>query len=231
MKTIGIVGGMSWVSTHAYYKILNELVMERLGPTHSCVLILQTIDFDVYHSAMMLDDFTSAAAAIIPAALNLERAGADFVMLASNTPHLFAPKIEAALGVPLLHIARATGAAIAKKGLKKVGLLGTKFTMEKPFYREILSDDFGLEVAIPNDEDRALVHHIIIEELARNIFSDTSRKAYLDIIQRFAAAGCEAVIFGCTEIGLLIDPAESPILAFDTAQVHCEAAVALALAD
>ena len=220
---------MSWVSTHAYYKILNELVMARLGPLHSCVSIVQTLDFDVYNAAMSADDFDRAAEIIIPIAQNVERAGADFVMLASNTPHIVAPKIQAALGVPLLHIARTTGSAIARAGLKKVGLLGTKYTMEKPFYREILTQEFGLDVLTPSEADRVSIHRIILGELAKNVFTDTSRSEYLRIIRDFADQGCEGVIFGCTEIGLLVDPAISPIRAFDTAVVHCEAAVELAL--
>ncbi|BCR23735.1 aspartate/glutamate racemase family protein [Aquipseudomonas alcaligenes] len=229
MKTIGLLGGMSWESTLPYYRHINEAVRERLGGLHSARLVLYSLDFHEIEALQRQGDWAAAGTLLADAARRLESAGADFLLLCTNTMHKVADAIEAASALPLLHIADPTAAAIQAAGLQRVGLLGTRFTMEQPFYRERLEDRHGIQVLVPDEPDRAEVHRVIYEELCRGVVSEVSRQAYRQVISRLVARGAQAVILGCTEIGLLVraDDAEVPL--FDTCVLHAQAAAERAL--
>ena len=229
MKTIGLLGGMSWESTLPYYRHINEAVRERLGGLHSARLVLYSLDFHEIEALQRQGDWAAAGTLLADAARHLESAGADFLLLCTNTMHKVADAIEAASALPLLHIADPTAAAIQAAGLQRVGLLGTRFTMEQPFYRERLEDRHGIQVLVPDEPDRAEVHRVIYEELCRGVVSEASRQAYRQVITRLVARGAQAVILGCTEIGLLVraDDAEVPL--FDTCVLHAQAAAERAL--
>lgn len=229
MKTIGLLGGMSWESTLPYYRHINEAVRERLGGLHSARLVLYSLDFHEIEALQRQGDWAAAGTLLADAARRLESAGADFLLLCTNTMHKVADAIEAASALPLLHIADPTAAAIQAAGLQRVGLLGTRFTMEQPFYRERLEDRHGIQVLVPDEPDRAEVHRVIYEELCRGVVSEVSRQAYRQVITRLVARGAQAVILGCTEIGLLVraDDAEVPL--FDTCVLHAQAAAERAL--
>ena len=229
MKTIGLLGGMSWESTLPYYRHINEAVRERLGGLHSARLVLYSLDFHEIEALQRQGDWAAAGTLLADAARRLESAGADFLLLCTNTMHKVADAIEAASALPLLHIADPTAAAIQAAGLQRVGLLGTRFTMEQPFYRERLEDRHGIQVLVPDEPDRAEVHRVIYEELCRGVVSEASRQAYRQVITRLVARGAQAVILGCTEIGLLVraDDAEVPL--FDTCVLHAQAAAERAL--
>lgn len=229
MKTIGLLGGMSWESTLPYYRHINEAVRERLGGLHSARLVLYSLDFHEIEALQRQGDWAAAGTLLADAARRLESAGADFLLLCTNTMHKVADAIEAASALPLLHIADPTAAAIQAAGLQRVGLLGTRFTMEQPFYRQRLEDRHGIQVLVPDEPDRAEVHRVIYEELCRGVVSEASRQAYRQIIGRLVARGAQAVILGCTEIGLLVraDDAEVPL--FDTCVLHAQAAAERAL--
>ena len=229
MKTIGLLGGMSWESTLPYYRHINEAVRERLGGLHSARLVLYSLDFHEIEALQRQGDWAAAGTLLADAARRLESAGADFLLLCTNTMHKVADAIEAASDLPLLHIADPTAAAIQAAGLQRVGLLGTRFTMEQPFYRQRLEDRHGIQVLVPDEPDRAEVHRVIYEELCRGVVSETSRQAYRQVITRLVARGAQAVILGCTEIGLLVraDDAEVPL--FDTCMLHAQAAAERAL--
>jgi aspartate racemase len=229
MKTIGLLGGMSWESTLPYYRHINEAVRERLGGLHSARLVLYSLDFHEIEALQRQGDWAAAGTLLADAARRLESAGADFLLLCTNTMHKVADAIEAASALPLLHIADPTAAAIQAAGLQRVGLLGTRFTMEQPFYRERLEDRHGIQVLVPDEPDRAEVHRVIYEELCRGVVSEVSRQAYRKVISRLVARGAQAVILGCTEIGLLVraDDAEVPL--FDTCVLHAQAAAERAL--
>ncbi len=229
MKTIGLLGGMSWESTLPYYRHINEAVRERLGGLHSARLVLYSLDFHEIEALQRQGDWAAAGTLLADAARRLESAGADFLLLCTNTMHKVADAIEAASALPLLHIADPTAAAIQAAGLQRVGLLGTRFTMEQPFYRQRLEDRHGIQVLVPDEPDRAEVHRVIYEELCRGVVSEVSRQAYRQVITRLVARGAQAVILGCTEIGLLVraDDAEVPI--FDTCVLHAQAAAERAL--
>lgn len=229
MKTIGLIGGMSWESTVPYYRQINETIKERLGGLHSAKLILYSVDFHEIERLQRTGDWGAAGELLADAARSLERAGADFLVLCTNTMHKVAPAIEAAVRIPLFHIARPTAAAIRAAGLKKVGLIGTRFTMEEAFYRDRL-ESHGLEVLIPGPEDRETVHRIIYEELCLGKILPASRAAYRKVLQRLAVMGAEGVVLACTEISLLIGPEDSPVPLFDTTAIHVRQAVAQALA-
>ena len=229
MKTIGIIGGMSWESTVPYYRDVNELVKQRLGGLHSAKLILYSVDFHEVEALQREGRWSEAGTMMARAATALEGAGAELVILATNTMHEVAPAIEAAIHVPFIHIADPTAAAIKAAGLTTVGLLGTRFTMERDFYRKRLTDLHGIAVVVPAEEDRAEVHRVIYEELALGTFSETSRQAFREIIGHLVAAGAEGVILGCTEIGLLVSAEDSPVPLFDTGSLHVRAAVDAAL--
>jgi len=230
MKTIGLIGGMSWESTLGYYRQINEAVKRRLGGLHSARIVLYSVDFHDIERLQHAGDWDAAGAALADAARALERAGADFVVLCTNTMHKVAPAIEAAVAIPLLHIADPTAAAITAAGFARVGLLGTRFTMEQAFYRDRLRDR-GLDVLVPDEAARERVHRVIYDELCLGVVRDASRAAYRDIMRALVARGAEAVILGCTEISLLVGADDAAVPLFDTTALHAEAAVDAALAD
>lgn len=230
MKTIGLIGGMSWESTVPYYQIINRTVAERLGGLHSAKLVMFSVDFEQIEALQRADRWEEAGRVLADAALRLETAGADFLVLCTNTMHKVAPAIEARTRIPLLHIAEATAAVICGHGLRRIGLLGTRFTMEQDFYRSWL-ERAGLEVLIPGETDRRLVHEIIFQELCRGRVLEASRAEYRRILADLAAAGAEGVILGCTEISLLVGAQDAPVPLFDTTQIHARLAALRALED
>lgn len=229
MKTLGLIGGMSWESTVPYYRIVNERVRERLGGLHSAKLVLHSVDFAAIETLQRADDWATAGAILADAARGLRAAGAEAIVLCTNTMHLVAPAIEAAVDVPLLHIADATAARIRAAGLDTVALLGTRFTMERDFYRARI-EAAGIAVLIPDAADRETVHRVIYDELCLGRIRDESRAAYRAIIAGLVARGAQGAILGCTEIGLLIGEGDAPVPLFDTARIHAEAAADWALA-
>ena len=230
MNTIGLIGGMSWESTIPYYRIINEAVKERLGGLHSAKLVLHSVDFHEIEALQQAGDWDGAGRAMAAAAVSVAAAGADFMVLCTNTMHRVAPAMEQAAGIPLLHIADPTAAAIRSRGLARVGLLGTRFTMEQDFYRGRLQDRHGLEVLVPPPGGRATVHRVIYEELCLGQVLDASRAEFRRILADLAGAGAQGIIQGCTEISLLVGQADSPVPLFDTTRIHALSAVDLALA-
>jgi aspartate racemase len=228
MKTIGLIGGMSWESSVVYYQIINRRVKDLLGGVHSCQCLMYSVDFGEIAALQHAGAWEELGQLMADAAQRLERGGADLIVLCTNTMHKLAPQIEAAITVPFLHIADATAAAIAQNGHKTVALLGTRFTMEQDFLKDRFTNKHGLRVLVPNEEDRTTVHRIIYEELVKGIIHDDSRRAYLDIIDRLRAQGAEGIILGCTEIGLLVTPEYCDAVLYDTTLIHAEAAVAAA---
>lgn len=229
MKTIGLLGGMSWESTHEYYKFLNETVRERLGGLHSAKCLLYSFDFAEIEMLQQQGAWDEAAKRLAAMAKKLQDAGADLLIISSNTMHRMAPEVEAAISIPFLHIADPTAVLIKKQGLRKIGLLGTKYTMEQDFYKGRLVQKHGLEVIVPDEKDRETVNHIIYEELCVGRIVTASKQRYLDIIKSLQKQGAEAIILGCTEIGLLISQDDVALPVFDTARIHAETAVSLAL--
>lgn len=228
MKTIGLIGGMSWESTAHYYSGLNEGIKAKLGGLHSAKIAMVSVDFAPIEKLQHLGDWDATADILIDAAKNVEVAGADFVMICTNTMHEVAPKIEEEISIPILHIADATADAIKDKEFKKVGLLGTAFTMKRAFYKGRLTDKHNIEVITPNDEERKIVHDVIYQELCLGEIKDTSKAVYLKIIEKLAKAGAEAVILGCTEIGMLVNQSDTNVILLDTTAIHAEKAVELA---
>jgi aspartate racemase len=220
---------MSWESTQTYYQLINQGVKEKLGGLHSAKIALYSVDFHEIEILQHRGDWEEAARVLAEDAGRLEKAGSDFLVICTNTMHLVAPQIEREIGIPLLHIADATADAISKAGKKKIGLLGTRFTMEQDFYRGRLTDRHGLDVLVPDDSDRETVHRVIYNELCLGKVLDPSRNLYVEIIQKLADRGAEGVILGCTEIALLVGPQDSPIEVFDTTAIHAQKAVELAL--
>ena len=231
MKTLGLLGGMSWESTVPYYRIINETVRERLGGLHSARLILYSVDFHAIERLQQAGAWDDAGRMLADAARSLEAAGAQGLALCTNTMHKVAPAIAAAVTLPLLHIADPTAAAIRRAGLTTVGLLGTRFTMEQDFYRRRLTDRHGLTVIVPEPADRETVHRVIYEELCLGQVREDSRAHYRRIIQQLVEAGAEGIILGCTEIALLVGPDEAPVPLFDTTGLHARAVAAWALGD
>ncbi|MCD6486519.1 MAG: aspartate/glutamate racemase family protein [Syntrophobacterales bacterium] len=229
MKTIGLIGGMSWESTVTYYRMINEGIKARLGGLHSAKLCLYSVDFDEIERLQHLGDWDSTAEILSRAASGLETAGADFLVICTNTMHKVAPQIEQSIDIPLLHIADATAEKVISKGIESVGLLGTKFTMEQEFYKGRLESKYGLKVYIPDRSDREIVHNVIYNQLCLGKIEEESRDQYLRIIEKLAAEGAEAVILGCTEIALLVGQDQTPVTLFDTTRLHVESAVDLAL--
>jgi aspartate racemase len=230
MKMLGLIGGMSWESSAEYYRIINQGVRERCGPTASARCLLWSFDFAEIAILQTAGDWDTLAVLLVDAAKRLETAGADLLLICTNTMHKSAPEIEAATRVPLLHIADPAGAAVKAAGHKTVGLLGTAFTMEQPFYAQRLAEKHGLNVLVPEADDRAEVHRVIYEELVTGKIKPASRATYRAVIKRLAARGATAIVLGCTEIMLLIGPEDSPLPLYDTTRLHAEAAVAFALA-
>lgn len=225
MKTIGLLGGMSWESTIPYYRLINEGIKQRLGGLHSARILMHSVDFHEIEACQASGEWDKAGEILAQAAANLERIGADGIVLCTNTMHKVAAPIEARCRVPFLHIADATGRAIEKQGLSNVALLGTRYTMEQDFYRGRLEQQFGISSLIPDADDRARINQIIFEELCLGTFSDSSRDYYLQAIAQLAERGAQGVIFGCTEIGLLVPAEMSPLPVFDTAELHAADAV------
>ena len=231
MKTIGLIGGMSWESTVPYYRQVNEGIKARLGGLHSAKVVLYSVDFHEVERLQRDGDWYAAGELLADAARRLQAAGADLLVLCTNTMHKVAPRMEAAVSIPLLHIADATAAAITAAGHRTVGLLGTRFTMEQDFYRQRLEEKHGLQVLVPETEDRDVVHDIIYDELCRGVIRDTSRDAYRRIMDELVDRGAGAIILGCTEIGLLVGPQDARVPLFDTTALHANAAVEAALAE
>ena len=229
MKTMGLIGGMSWESSLEYYRIVNETVKEKLGGLHSCKCLMYSVDFGVIEALQHQNKWDELTKLMIEAAQNLKHGGADFIVICTNTMHKMAPEIETATGLNVLHIADFTGAAISKDQIQKVGLLGTRFTMEGDFYKKRLKDNYDIEVIIPEDADRQIIHDIIYNELCLGIIKDDSRQRYIDIINMPCANGAEGIILGCTEIPLLIKQSDVLIPVYDTTKIHAESAVDFAL--
>lgn len=227
---IGLIGGMSWESTAEYYRIINQQVRERLGGLRSARCLMWSFDFGEIEALQHAGRWDDATALMIDAARRLERGGADFFLICTNTMHRMADQVAAAVGIPLLHIADPTAERVQAQGIKRVGLIGTAFTMEQDFYKGRLIERFGLDVLVPEAGDRAVVHRIIYEELVQGRVEPASRAAYQAVIARLVARGAEAVILGCTEIMLLVKPEDSAVPLFDTTGIHAEAAVERALA-
>jgi aspartate racemase len=229
MKTIGLLGGMSWESTELYYRLINEKIKERLGGLHSARIVLVSVDFEEIEALQRSGQWDRAGEVLSNAALRIQAAGADFLLICTNTMHKVAPQIEYAVDIPLLHLADATARRIRQKKFRTIGLLGTKFTMEEAFYKGRLTDRHGLNVVVPSKADRQIVHDIIFEELCLGIVKDDSRNEYLKIMNRLKTDGAEGVIEGCTEIVLLVHQEHTEIPLFDTTEIHAEEAVITAL--
>ncbi|UKY55029.1 aspartate/glutamate racemase family protein [Streptomyces inhibens] len=230
MKTIGLLGGMSWESTAEYYRLLNQLTRDRLGGLHSSRCVLYSVDFAEIEQLQVEGRWEQAAEVLAEAARALESAGVDMLLICTNTMHKVADQVAAAVGIPLLHLADTTADAVRANGLRRIGLLGTAFTMEQDFYRGRL-ESHGLEVLVPDAAGRSTVHRVIYEELCLGIVHEESRKSFMAIIGELVAAGAEGIVLGCTEIELLIGPEHSPVPVFPTTRLHAEAAVTLALTD
>ncbi|MFO7909731.1 MAG: aspartate/glutamate racemase family protein [Halomonas sp.] len=229
MKTLGLLGGMSWESTQTYYRLLNQQVAQRLGGLHSAKVILDSLDFADVEVLQREEQWEALADLLVKHALRVEAAGADGLIIATNTMHRVAPQVEAALSIPLLHIADATAQALLEDGVQIVGLLGTRFTMEQAFYRERLEAQ-GITVLVPNDAQREEVHRIIYQELCRGVLDKNSRAAYLDVVEDLHRRGVGGVILGCTEIGLLINQHDTTVALYDTTFLHAKSGVEWALA-
>ena len=229
MKTIGMIGGMSWESSIEYYRIINELVKARLGDLHSADCLMYSVDFAEIEVLQQAGDWYQLTQDMISAAQRLARGGAECLVICTNTMHKMANEIQSSIQIPLLHIADAAGSAIQAKGLTTVGLLGTRFTMEGDFYRGRLAEKFGLQVLIPEESGRGTVHGVIYDELVKGKIRQESRQAFLSIIEELRRRGAQGIILGCTEIPLLVKQADVSIPIFDTTQLHAEAAVDWAL--
>jgi len=231
MQVIGLIGGLSWKSSAEYYRLINEEVHRRLGGSHSARIVLYSLDFQEVHDLQHQGRWEEAAAIMVDAAANVERVGAEVLLICSNTMHQMADRVAATVSIPLLHIADVTAGAIQAAGLKRVGLLGTRFTMEHDFYKGLLSDRYGLEVIIPDEADRVKVHDVIYHELVIGHVRPASKTAYREIIQRLISLGAEGIILGCTEIPLLVKPEDAAVSLFDTTALHARMAVKWALAE
>jgi len=229
MKTIGLIGGMTWRSSAEYYRIVNEIIQTKLGGLHSAQCLMYSVDFAGIEQLQLEGRWDEAGQAMAAAAQRLERGGADFIVLCTNTMHKLAPYIEKAVSIPMLHIADPTAEAIQAAGIKRIGLLGTGFTMEQEFYRGRLVEKFGLDVLIPDADERAIIHRVIYEELGLGIIKDESREAYKRVINHLVERGAQGIILGCTEIMLLISADDCPVPSFDTTTLHAVAAADHAL--
>ncbi len=231
MKTIGLLGGMSWESTQSYYSALNEGVKVALGGLHSAKIALYSVDFAEIEKLQHQGDWHSTAEILVQAALGVQACGADFLMIGTNTMHKVAPQIEAAIDIPLLHIADATAEVLKGKEIQRVGLLGTRFTMEEDFYKGRLNNKHGIDVVVPEPAQQQWVHDIIYNELCLGDIREDSRELYLSIIDDLYEDGADAVILGCTEIALLVGQEHSDVPLFDTTAIHCQKAVEWALSE
>ena len=231
MRTLGLLGGMSWESTAEYYRLINRGVAERLGGRHSARLLMHSVDFDDLAVLQRAGDWWAAGAMLGDAARGLERIGAEAIVLAANTLHEVATDIESAIDIPLIHIVDPTGEALKRQGIRRAGLLGTRYTMELPFWRERMRERYSIEILVPDEADRALVDRVIFDELCQGRIDAGSRAQYVTVTERLRAAGADAVVFGCTEIGLLLRPDDVGLPAFDTTALHAAAAVSFSLAE
>ncbi|MEF1312126.1 aspartate/glutamate racemase family protein [Vibrio mytili] len=229
MKTIGLLGGMSWESTASYYKALNEGVKSRLGGLHSAKICLYSVDFAEIEQLQHQGKWSETGVLLSDAAKSVERGGADFLMICTNTMHKVAPEIEAQISIPILHIADATAQSLIRDGITKVGLLGTRFTMEQDFYKGRISEKFGIEVIVPSSSEQSVVHEVIYQELCQGVINDDSRKRYVEIIGNLHAQGAQAVILGCTEIALLVKQSDTDVPLYDTTEIHAAHGVEWAL--
>lgn len=230
MKTIGLIGGTSWISTLDYYRCINQMVHQTLGKSHSAKIILNSIDFEEYVNLSLAEDWDEVALKFIHEINKLEKAGADCVLLGANTTHIVADTILPHLHIPLIHIVEATAQAIKSTNHSKVGLLGTRFTMEKAFYRDKMASN-GIDLVIPDEEDRAFIHKSIFDELGKGVFLPATKERYLQIFDDLVSRGAEGIIYACTEIPLLIKDEECPVKAYNTIEIHSRAAVEFALRD
>ena len=229
MKTIGMIGGMSWESSIEYYRIINQTVREKLGGLHSAKSIMVSVEFAEIEALQHQDRWDELAAIMIDAARSLERGGADFVIICTNTMHKLYDEVQHHIKIPMLNIADATAEKIKVEGIGKIALLGTRFTMEEDFYKGRLVDRFGLDVVIPAEDEMEIVHRVIYDELCAGIINPDSKQKYAAIIKRLITAGARGIILGCTEIGLLVKPEDSSVPLFDTTEIHAKAAVRYAL--
>ena len=229
MKTIGMIGGMSWESTLTYYQLINEGVKKSLGGLHSAKICLFSVDFDEIEKLQHSGKWDKAAEILTQAAKKIQLCGADFLVICTNTMHKLAPEIQSGISIPILHIADATAEKLKKDGVAKAGLLGTKFTMEQDFYRARFKEKYGIDVIVPDEKDRDLVHNVIFKELCLGEIIESSRKEFIRIIDNLKKRGAEAVILGCTEIPLLIKQKHTDLPVYDTTKIHAEAAVKMAV--
>ena len=228
MKIIGLIGGMSWESSATYYQIINQTIKEELGGLHSAKSILYSVDFQEIEHYQANGDWEKSAQVLSNGAISLEKAGADFILICTNTMHKVAPQIQSKIQIPILHIADLTAEELLKKSIKKVALLGTKYTMEQNFYKNRLTEK-GIEVIIPDDDDRAVVNQTIYDELCLGIISPSSKKKFIEIIMKLSTQGAEGIILGCTEIGLLVQQQDTKVPLFDTTLIHAKSAALYAL--
>jgi aspartate racemase len=231
MKTIGMIGGMSWESSIEYYRVINETVREELGGLHSAKSIMYSVEFAEIETLQHQDRWDEAAKIMIAAARSIENGGADFGIICTNTMHKLYDTLQQNIRIPMLHIADATAEVIQTTGIKKIALLGTRFTMVENFYKGRLVENYGLEVIIPLEADMQIIHRVIYNELCAGIINPDSKQKYADIIQRLVKNGAQGIILGCTEIGLLVKQEDSPVPLFDTTEIHAKAAVKYALGD
>lgn len=231
MRVIGLIGGMSWESSAEYYRVINEVTRDRLGPLYSAKSLMYTVNFRDIEAMQRAGRWDDAAAVLVDAAERLERGGAECIVICTNTMHKVAGQVEAAVNIPLIHITDATARKVQAKRIKRLGLLGTAFTMEEDFYKGRLMERFGLEVIVPEAPERQVVHRVIYEELCQGKVLSDSKARYTEIINELAGRGAEGIILGCTEITLLVGQENSPVPIFDTTQIHAEAAVDFALVD
>lgn len=228
MKTIGLIGGMSWESTAVYYRVINETVSRTLGGLHSARCILFSVDFDEIEACQANGDWERSAQILADAAAALERAGADFLVICTNTMHKVLPLLQKDIHIPFLHIAEMTALELEARGIRKAGLLGTRYTMEQAFYKSVL-EEYGIEVIVPDTRGMETVHTVIYQELCKGIISDRSRARYLEIISGLSAKGAQGVILGCTEIGLLVRQEDTEVPLFDTTEIHARRAALRAI--
>jgi aspartate racemase len=231
MKTIGLIGGMSWESTVEYYRILNEAVKEKLGGLHSARCVIYSLEFQEIEERQQRGAWVELTGMMIDAARRLEKAGAGLLLIGANTMHRMADEVQASISIPLIHIVDAAAAAVKQRSLTKVGLLGTRYTMEQDFYAGRLSRSHGLEVMIPEAEERELIQRVLYQELCLGVLNDASRKAFVKIMENLVAGGAQGIVLGCTEIPLLVNQNDMAVPVFDTTELHARKAVELALAN
>ncbi len=231
MKTIGLLGGMSWESSALYYKLINEEIKSELGGLNSAKIVLISVNFEEIEELQAKGDWDKAGELLATTCKNIQNAGADFLLICTNTMHKVVPAIEKHIDIPILHIADTTGKILQENDVKKVGLLGTEFTMKQDFYKDRISENFGIEVIVPDEEDMKIIHYIIYEELCKGVVRENSKKQYLRIVDELSKKGANGVILGCTEIGILINQNDTDVKLFDTTLIHAKEGALRALED